>query len=49
MEAYRKAQSFGDVSPEAEVARKAETEALLEADLAAREVHLDLDFGSFAS
>ena len=38
MEAYRKAQSFGDVSPEAEVARKAETEALLEADLAAREV-----------
>lgn len=41
MEAYRKAQSFGDVSPEAEVARKAETEALLEADLAAREVQAD--------
>ncbi|CAE7636404.1 unnamed protein product [Symbiodinium sp. CCMP2592] len=45
-EAYRKAQSFGDVSPqvaadEAEVVRKAEAEAHLEADLAVREVQAD--------
>ncbi|CAE7707422.1 AUR3 [Symbiodinium sp. CCMP2592] len=45
-EAYRKAQSFGDVSPqvaadEAEVVRKAEAEAHLDADLAVREVQAD--------